>query len=184
MGGLKVALWSKIYPEAPPQKLLILDFKTVTSFSIWWSVFLDNWYIISRNIYVSQKKIPVWYLNVFSFSKLSLFFWPSRSWDNSGYWHQGYFNFSHSEEKVERASHTFISTSTWQNLKVRTVLKSSEFQNVLTFWIWWRFDGVINEIKKIKNLRNEDDPWLVQTPILYLSFYLSLLFDLMEILMK
>ena len=46
---------------------------------------------------------------------------------------RGQFNFSHSEEKVERASHIFISTSIWQNSKVRTVLKSSEFQIDITF---------------------------------------------------
>ena len=146
------------FSEAPPPKLLILDFKTVTTFSIWWSVFLDNWYIISRNKYSVPKKVS---FQIWMFSAIQncpYFFGQVETEIIEVKNTRGQFNFSHSEEKVERASHTFISTSTWQNLKVRTVLKSSEFQNVLTFWIWWRFDGVINERRywwnEYKNMQN------------------------------
>ena len=48
------------------------------------------------------------------------------------------------------------------------VLESSEpadFQTVLTFLIWWRFRGVINEIQKSKDVKNKDYPWCVQAPI-------------------
>ena len=47
-------------------------------------------------------------------------------------------------------------------------MKSSEpadFQTVLTFLIWWRFGGVINEIQKSKDVKNKDYPWCVQAPI-------------------